>query len=350
MGRLVLFFFFFCLMLRRPPRSTLFPYTTLFRSSDAQLEKTSVVIAVSGSNRNLIAKGEVIKFEGFLKVYRESTDDAHGSKGGAAGVLNKDMLPFMQIGQILNPQEIVAAQKYTKHPSRYTEASLVKKMEDLGIGRPSTYAPTISTIQRRKYVVIETREGVEREVKIIHLKDGVISDEMKMEITGAIQSKLLPSDIGMVVTDFLVENFENIFEYDFTANVEKEFDEIANGSKEWNEMIGQFYRSFHNMVETTLESSEKVSGEKELGIDPVSGKPVIVRIGRYGPIAQIGTRDDEEKPKFASLMKDQSIEQITLEEALELFKLPRIVGDYENEDIVAAIGRFGPYVRHKGKF
>jgi len=318
--------------------------------SDAQLEKTTATISVSGSEKSLIAKGEVIKFDGFLKVYMESTDEPYGNPGESSGQLNKEMLPFLEMGQDLELQEIVAAQKYTKHPARYTEASLVKKMEELGIGRPSTYAPTISTIQNRKYVVKENREGVEREVKLIHLKEGNISEEMKKEITGAVKSKLLPSDIGMVVTDFLVEHFGHIFEYDFTANVEKEFDEIANGTKQWNEMISQFYQPFHNMVETTLETSEKVSGEKDLGTDPVSGKPVLVRIGRYGPIAQIGARDDEEKPRFASLLKDQSIEKITLEEALELFKLPRTVGVYENEEIVAAIGKFGPYVRHKGKF
>jgi len=318
--------------------------------SDAQLEKTTVKIAISDSQKNFIAKGEVIKFDGFLKVYTESRDEPNSNDTEYVDNLNKDMLPLMQIGQVLNSNGITAAQKFTKHPSRFTEASLVKKMEELGIGRPSTYAPTISTIQKREYVIKENREGIERETMVLHLKDGVISDEIKKEITGAIQSKLLPSDIGMVVTDFLLANFENIFEYDFTANVEKEFDQIANGTKEWNEMIGHFYQPFHNMVETTLEKSEKVSGEKELGVDPVSGKPVIVRIGRYGPIAQIGARDDEEKPKFASLKKDQSIEKITLEEALELFKLPRNVGDYENEEVVAALGRFGPYVRHKGKF
>ena len=321
--------------------------TLASQMSDAQLEKTTATINISGSDEKFIARGEVIKFDGFLKVYLESTDN--GDTNGSAKE-SKGLLPPLPVGASLSMEEINATERFTKHPPRYTEASLVKQMEDLGIGRPSTYAPTISTIQRREYVVKEDREGTEREFKFMKLKFGNIESGVGKENTGFEKSKLFPADIGMVVTDFLVEHFGNVLDYNFTANVEREFDQIAEGQKEWNEMIQQFYAPFHKEVEQTTETGERASGERELGIDPDSGKPVIVRIGRYGAMAQIGHRDEEDKPKFASLLKDQSIETITFEEALELFKLPRSVGEYEGKEIVAAIGRFGPYVRHDGKF
>ena len=321
--------------------------TLASQMSDAQLEKTTATINISGSDEKFVARGEVIKFDGFLKVYLESTDN--GDTNGSAKE-SKGLLPPLPVGASLSMEEINATERFTSHPPRYTEASLVKKMEDLGIGRPSTYAPTISTIQRREYVVKEDREGTEREFKFMKLKFGNIESGVGKENTGFEKSKLFPADIGMVVTDFLVEHFGKVLDYNFTANVEREFDQIAEGQKEWNEMIRQFYAPFHKEVEQTTETGERASGERELGIDPDSGKPVIVRIGRYGAMAQIGHRDEEDKPKFASLLKDQSIETITLEEALELLKLPRSVGEYEGKEIVAAIGRFGPYVRHDGKF
>jgi DNA topoisomerase-1 len=241
-------------------------------------------------------------------------------------------------------------ERFSKHLPRYTEASLVKKLEELGIGRPSTYAPTISTIQKREYVVKADREGIDREYKILKLKDEHVSSGVNNEKTGAEKAKLFPEDIGLVVNDFLVEHFDSILDYNFTANVEKEFDRIAAGETEWNLMIKQFYKPFHSSVENTLETSEKATGERVLGEDSESGKPVIVRLGRYGPMVQIGYPDDEEKPRFASLLKNQSIESITFEEALDLFKLPRTIGVYEDDEITAAIGKFGPYVRHKNKF
>ena len=279
--------------------------TLASQMSDAQLEKTTATINISGSDEKFIARGEVIKFDGFLKVYLESTDN--GDTNGSAKE-SKGLLPPLPVGASLSMEEINATERFTKHPPRYTEASLVKKMEDLGIGRPSTYAPTISTIQRREYVVKEDREGTEREFKFMKLKFGNIESGVGKENTGFEKSKLFPADIGMVVTDFLVEHFGNVLDYNFTANVEREFDQIAEGQKEWNEMIRQFYAPFHKEVEQTTETGERASGERELGIDPNSGKPVIVRIGRYGAMAQIGHRDEEDKPKFASLLKDQSIE------------------------------------------
>jgi len=318
---------------------------------DAELEKTNVTIGVSSAVDDLMAYGEVIKFDGFLKVYLEATDKNGGQiqntqdKGPA-----KDMLPTLQINQSLQLDEMTATERFTKHPPRYTEASLVRKMEELGIGRPSTYAPTISIIQKRKYVSKEDREGVEREFKLIKLKHNFVNTGVRHEITGAEKAKLFPADIGMVVNDFLMEHFHNIMDYNFTANVEKEFDAIAEGGKKWNEMIDQFYSPFHKNVEKTIETSEKATGERVLGNEPESGKKVIARIGRYGPIVQIGNAESDEKPKFAGLRKDQSIEQITLEEALELFKLPRVVGMYEQKEVAAAIGRYGPYIRHDNKF
>jgi DNA topoisomerase-1 len=321
--------------------------TLASQMSDAQLEKTTATINISGADEKFVARGEVIKFDGFLKVYLESTDDGDTNGNTKEG---KGLLPPLPVGTSLGMEEINVTERFTKHPPRYTEASLVKKMEDLGIGRPSTYAPTISTIQRREYVVKEDRDGNEREFKFLKLKLGNIESGAGKENTGYEKSKLFPADIGMVVTDFLVEHFGNVLDYNFTANVEREFDQIAEGQKEWNEMIQQFYAPFHQEVEQTTETGERASGERELGTDPESGKPVLVRIGRYGAMAQIGHRDDEEKPKFASLLKDQSIETITFEEAMDLFKLPRTVGEYEGHEVVAAVGRFGPYVRHDSKF
>lgn len=311
--------------------------------SKAKIERTTATIDVSESKYNFVAKGEVITFEGFLKVYLESTDDENEEE-------QEGMLPAMKQGDVLDRQIITSTQRFTKAPARYQEAALVKKLEELGIGRPSTYAPTISTIQKRGYVVKEAREGVERKYKVISLDSDGIAEEEKVETTGAEKNKLFPTDIGMVVTDFLSEHFENIMDYSFTADVEKQFDDIADGLKKWTEMIKSFYNPFHSSVEQTLESADRASGERKLGVDPASGKPLIVRIGRFGPMAQIGEADDEEKPKFASLLNGQSIETITLEEALELFKLPRTVGEYEGKTVVAAIGRFGPYIRWNSLF
>lgn len=311
--------------------------------SKAKIERTTATIDVSESQYNFVAKGEVITFEGFLKVYLESTDDENEEE-------QEGMLPAMKKGDALNRKIITSTQRFTKAPARYQEAALVKKLEELGIGRPSTYAPTISTIQKRGYVVKESREGHDRNYKVLTLEGDGVVEEDKTEKTGAEKNKLFPTDIGMVVTDFLAEHFQNIMDYSFTADVEKQFDDIADGLKKWTEMIKSFYNPFHNSVENTLETADRASGERKLGIDPASGKPLIVRIGRFGPMAQIGEADDEEKPKFASLLSGQSIESITLEEALELFKLPRTVGEYDGKTVVAAIGRFGPYIRWNSLF
>ena len=316
--------------------------TIASQMANAQLEKTTVKVAVSGSNQLLVAKGEVITFEGFLKVYLEGSDEEHEEKSG--------ILPPMKEGDSLNLQSVSATERFTHHPPRYTEASLVKKLEELGIGRPSTYAPTISTIQKRQYVEKTEREGVMRAYNELILQDGEIRDEQKEERTGAEKGKLYPTDIGIVVNDFLVEHFNRILDYNFTASVEKEFDDIANGMMQWTEMIRKFYDPFHTNVEDTLENSEKATGQRLLGDDPESGKPVYARIGRFGPMIQIGEQSDEDKPKFASLLANQSINSITLDEALELFKLPRTVGEYEGEEVVAAIGRYGPYIRFGKSF
>ncbi|MEM9051858.1 MAG: topoisomerase C-terminal repeat-containing protein, partial [Bacteroidota bacterium] len=316
--------------------------------SDAQLEKTRVKISIGGvtlpvDNVHFVAKGEVIKFEGFLKVYLEGTDDEDSDKE------EEGLLPPMKVGDSLDRKIITATQRFTNHPPRYTEASLVKKLEELGIGRPSTYAPTISTVQKRGYVVKEDREGRPREYEVIELEGSSVNEISKTETTGAEKQKLFPTDIGIVVNDFLVQHFEKILSYDFTANVEKQFDDIADGMMEWTEMIKDFYKPFHETVEDTLEHGDRPTG-RELGKDPKTGKPVYAKIGRYGPMVQIGDADDEEKPTFASLRHDQSMTTIGLEEALELFKLPREVGEFEGEKVTAAIGRFGPYLRHKGSF
>lgn len=313
--------------------------TVASQMSNAQIERTTAHINVSGSDKNFTAKGEVITFEGFLKVYLESTDDEEDDDQA------EGLLPKMQEGEKVSVEEISATQRFTKHPARYQEASLVKKLEELGIGRPSTYAPTISTIQKRGYVEKESREGEEREYVKMELKNGEIHENKLTERTGAEKNKLFPTSIGTVVTDFLSEHFQNIMDYSFTADIEKQFDEIADGQRQWNKMIESFYSPFHKSVEHTLENADRAKGERELGVDPKSGKPVFARIGRYGAMVQIGQVEDEEKPKFASLLKDQNIETITLEEALDLFKLPRSLGEFEGKKVDAAIGRFGPYVR-----
>jgi DNA topoisomerase I len=316
--------------------------TIASQMEDAQLEKTNIYIDISTSKEQFIAAGEVIKFEGFLKVYMESSDDDNEKEEGLLTPLKK--------GENLGLDEIIAVQKFTQPPARYNEASLVKKMEELGIGRPSTYAPTISTIQKREYVVKEDREGLTRNFEQITLKGGKVRQAVKTEKYGYEKNKLFPTDIGELVTRFLLQYFMDIMDYNFTANVEKEFDEIAEGLKEWNHIIRDFYGPFHKKVTETLESREKAKGEKLLGVDPASGKNVFVKIGRFGSMAQIGESDSEEKPRFAGLRKGQSIESISLEEALRLFDFPRPVGEFEGEEMTVGIGRFGPYVLHKKKF
>lgn len=317
--------------------------TIASQMADAELEKTNIYINISGSNHQFIASGEVIIFDGFLKVYLESTDDEPDAE-------TSGILPTIKKGESLTSNEILAQERFTQRPPRYTEASLVRKLEELGIGRPSTYAPTISTIQNRNYVEKGDRQAIKRDFNVLKLKDGKISDKIKSENTGAEKSKLFPTDIGLVVNDFLFEYFPNIMDYNFTANVEKEFDHIAEGKVKWTKSIDNFYKKFHPVVESTLKNSERQVGERILGIDPKSGRQIAVKIGKFGPIAQIGKSEEEEKPVFASLHRNQSIESITLEEALELFKLPREIGEFENKEMIAAIGRFGPYIRHDGKF
>jgi DNA topoisomerase-1 len=315
--------------------------------SEAAFEKTTAKITVSTRSEQFVANGEVMKFDGFLKVYMESTDEEEQEIN-----LDEDnensILPPLNKGQQLNLREMNATERYSRPPARYTEASLVKKLEELGIGRPSTYAPTISTIQNRGYVVKEEREGKKRDFKLISLKDGKISSDIKTENTGAEKNKLFPTDIGAVVNDFLVEHFKGIVDFNFTASVEKEFDEIAQGLKNWTEMLRSFYSPFHTEVETTLLNANRASGERELGNDPETGKKMSVRIGRFGPFVQIGEAAEteaDEKPRYASLRAGQMIETITLEEALELFKLPFQLEDHEGKEVIVGIGRFGPYVK-----
>ncbi len=311
--------------------------------ADALLEKTTVTIGISTAIEKFIAKGELIKFDGFLKLYMESTDEEQ-SNG------EERILPLMKKGDSLGMKQIEAQQKFTQPPPRYTEAMLVKKMEELGIGRPSTYAPTISTIQRREYIIKEDRPGINRAFQLATLKDGKITSEEKSEKIGSEKAKLFPTDIGTLVNQFLMDHFMNIMDYNFTATVEEEFDEIAEGKLVWNAMIKEFYGPFHSRISQTLEGTKKVSGEKLLGTDPKTGLNVFVKIGRYGPMVQMGDADKENKPRFASLKKGQSMESITLEEALELFKLPRTIGAIENEEVVVAAGRFGPYIKYQSQF
>ncbi|MEM9981337.1 MAG: type I DNA topoisomerase, partial [Bacteroidota bacterium] len=313
--------------------------------SDAKLEKTIATVGISTTEEKLIAEGQVIKFDGFLKVYLESTDEEEESEE------NKKMLPPLKIGQVLDLAWLKAVERFTRPAPRFTEASLVKKLEEMGIGRPSTYAPTISTIVKRNYVVKESREGKERKYKEFIMAADEIVEKQNTEITGTEKSKLFPTDVGMVVNDFLVAHFENIIDYSFTASVEKALDEIAHGKKEWIKILDNFYHPFHKQVEVTEDIDRKdVNTGRELGKDPVSGEKIYVKLGKYGPYVQLGEGSEEEKPKFASLRKGQLIETITLEEALDLFKLPREVGIFEEKEMVVAIGKFGPYVRHDGKF
>ncbi|MCO5268133.1 MAG: type I DNA topoisomerase [Brumimicrobium sp.] len=311
--------------------------------SPAKLEKTTVKISSNSVKEHFVAKGEVINFDGFLKVYMVTNLEEEDEE-------DEGILPAMKSGDNLTTHAIIARERFTMAPPRYVEASLVKKLEELGIGRPSTYAPTISTIQQRGYVEKKEREGNERHYAVYTLSNQSIKKEDHTEITGREKNKLSPTDIGSVVTDFLVEHFGDILDYHFTAEVEQEFDEIANGMLEWTQMIRKFYNPFHSNVEETLEHSERASGERQLGTDPTSGEKVIVRIGRYGPMVQIGESEGEKTPKFASLLPNQSIETITLEDALSLFKLPREVGEFEEKVIKANIGRFGPYLQHNSKF
>tara|TARA_B100001564_G_scaffold356834_1_gene371799 strand:- start:2882 stop:5203 length:2322 start_codon:yes stop_codon:yes gene_type:complete len=319
--------------------------TLASQMTDAKLDRTTVKIKSSNSSNFFIAKGEVIVFEGFMKVYTESKDDNDDEKKG--------VLPSLQVGEVIKLVEAKASEVFSRPPARYTEASLVKKMEDLGIGRPSTYAATITTVQKRGYVEKENREGEERKSKIINFSNLEISELEKNILVGAEKQKLFPTDIGIVVTDFLIKHFSNVMKYSFTASVENEFDEIAEGKKVWNEMIGSFYKNFHEKVEDVIGNVEKASGERYLGEDPVSGHKVTARIGPFGAMVQIGEKQenpDAPKPKFASLLKGQKIQTINLNEALDLFKLPRLVGEWKGKDIVASIGRFGPYLRYDGKF
>jgi|TARA_B110000902_G_scaffold155121_1_gene178019 DNA topoisomerase-1 len=311
--------------------------------SEAQLERTTIDIVNDKNSDVFKAKGEVIKFDGFLKVYLEGTDDEDEEE-------DSGLLPKVSEGQSLGMLDIRATQRYTRPPARFTEASLVKRLEELGIGRPSTYAPTISTVQKRGYVVKDEIEGKSREFQNLVLKNNKITRETLSENYGADRNKMHPSDIGKVVTDFLIEHFGKVMDYGFTASVEKEFDEIAEGMKNWSEMIDGFYKPFHKNVEKTLETAERATGERKLGDDPKSGKPIIARIGRFGPMVQIGEQDDEEKPRFASLSKGQNIDSITLDEALDLFKMPRVLGEFEEKPVKANIGRFGPYIQHDKLF
>ncbi|MEM7549705.1 MAG: type I DNA topoisomerase [Bacteroidota bacterium] len=316
--------------------------------SEAQIEKTQAKIKISKSSRKLTANGEVIKFDGFLKVYIESTDEEHEDEGN---VTKSGMLPPLSIGQDLDLDNVTSREVFTRHSARYTEASLVKKLEEMGIGRPSTYAPTISTIQKRGYVEKESREGKPRKYIQLVLAEKEIKRSEEEEITGVEKNKLFPTDLAMVVNDFLVGHFNNVLDYSFTARVEEQFDEIADGKAEWDEMIHNFYSNFHVKVEET-ENIERSSIQKsrELGIDSASGEAVVAKLGKFGPYVQIGEGTETEKPKSASLRKGQLMETITMEEAMELFKLPREVGNFEEKSMVAAIGRFGPYIRHDGKF
>lgn len=323
--------------------------TIASQMADAEMERTTISINMDGSIERFVAVGEVMKFEGFLQVYLEGNDDEEENEQ------NSGMLPPVTLNDVLTLNTATAIERFTQHPPRYTEASLVRQLEELGIGRPSTYAPTIQTIQNREYVVKENKEGTQRTYSILKLSKNKIKESEKTEIVGADRGKLMPTDIGMVVNDFLMEYFPLVMDYNFTANVEKEFDAVAEGQMIWTKAIDNFYKTFHPIVQSAsaVKTEHKV-GERELGVDPKSGKPVFVKIGRFGPVAQIGAHNADDKnapkPQFAPLRKGQSIETISLEEALKLFDLPRTLGDYEGKTMVAAIGRFGPFIRHDGKF
>lgn len=318
--------------------------TMASQMADAELERTTAKITISTRKDELTAKGEVLRFDGFLKVYTEGKDDEDEEDD------NADMLPPLTVGMQLPLVEMRSTERFTRPHPRYTEASLVKKLEELGIGRPSTYAPTISTIQQRGYVEKRDKDGTPRVFRVLSLKDKEITTKEDTENTGAERNKLFPTDLGLVVTDFLSEHFTKVMDYGFTAKIEEEFDDIAHGKQQWHKMIDSFYHPFHENVAHTLEHAERAKGEHHLGEDPQSGKPVVARLGRFGPMVQIGTTEDEEKPRFAKLRPNQSIETITFEEAMELFKLPRKIGLFEGIDVVVNIGRFGPYAQHDGKF
>ena len=314
--------------------------TIASQMADAELEKTTATIAISNSEDTFIAVGEVIVFDGFLRVYKESFDEEKEQEDEGR------LLPPLVVGQVLEQTEISAVQRFSLCPPRYTEASLVRKLEELGIGRPSTYAPTISTVLQRGYVEKGNKEGVKREFDVLKLKNNKITETVKSEMTGNEKAKLLPTDVGIVVNDFLMEYFPEIMDYNFTASVEKQFDEVAEGEKEWTILMDKFYQEFHPLVEKTAQTkTEHKVGERILGTDLASGKPVSVKIGRYGPVIQIGSAEDEEKPRFAQLPKGMTLETITLEEALECFKLPRVLGEFEGKELSVGVGRFGPYVR-----
>ena len=324
--------------------SLIWKRTVASQMADAEMEKTTVEINPSTRPEHFTATGEVIKFDGFLKVYIEGNDDESEEQ-------NSSLLPPISQGDTLDMSDIVATERFTQHPPRYTEASLVKKMEELGIGRPSTYAPTISTIQAREYVVKGEKDGVPRNYEVFTLKNGKVSQVTKTEITGSDKGKLIPTDIGMVVNDFLIKYFPSILDYDFTAKMEEKFDDIAEGKLQWSQEMSTFYNLFHPDVEHAMNMRlEHKVGERMLGTDPATGKPVSVKIGRFGPLVQVGGGDGDEKPQFASLLKGQSVNTITLEEALKLFEFPRELGEFEGKPVTVAIGRFGPYVKHDGKF
>lgn len=317
--------------------------TVASQMSDAKLEKTNASISISKCDQRFVLKGEMIKFDGFLKLYIESTDDESDDE-------NSSVLPQFNVGEKLQRDGINALQRFTQQPYRFAEASLVRKLEELGIGRPSTYAPTISTIQKREYVEKSQKLGVKRDYVALSLVNADIAEDIKSENAGSEKGKLVPTDIGMVVTDFLQEHFPKVMDYSFTATVEGNFDKIASGDLEWTTSIDDFYKDFHKSIEHTLENAERSVGERELGVDPKSGRPVYVRIGRFGPMVQIGHKDDEEKPQFAGLPKGETMDSVKLEMALKLFELPRQVGEYEDKVVTVAIGRFGPYIRHDSKF
>lgn len=319
--------------------------TMASQMADAELEKTTAKIKISTNNELLSSSGEVLKFDGFLKVYMEGRDEDEDEEEEQEGIL-----PPLQIGQELPLTEMKATEKFSRPSSRYTEASLVKKLEELGIGRPSTYAPTISTILKRGYVEKRDKEGVQRAYRVLTLKQEKISSTNEVENTGAEKAKLFPTDLGLVVTDFLIQHFGGVLDYGFTAKIENEFDEIASGRMSWNNMVGAFYRPFKSDVDDTMENADRIRGERELGIDPESGKRVIARMGRFGPMVQIGEINEEEKPRFAKLKPNQSIETISYDEAMELFKLPRILGEFEDSPVSVSIGRFGPYIAHNKQF
>lgn len=326
--------------------SLIYKRTLASQMADAELERTNVTITISTTHERFLASGEVLKFDGFLGVYLESSDEENFTDE------EKGLLPPLSVNQKLQAESILALQRFTQKPARYTEASLVKKLEELGIGRPSTYAPTITTIQQRDYVVKEDRAGTERKYVQLLLKSDSIKREERTEITGTEKSKLFPTDIGLVVNDFLFKHFESIVDFNFTASVEKQFDEIAEGNLVWQVMIDEFYLPFHRQIEDALANSERARGERILGVDPVSGKAISAKIGRFGPFIQLGetSEDGSEKPVFASLQQGQSIETITIEQALKLFDLPRDLGEFEGKKVTVAIGKFGPYVKHESNF